>query len=114
MTVIFEAKTTQTPAVKTLIDCLNSLLTDVNINIGPYYQNDVLDSDSVDSDNETDKKTESENKEKKIGGITIKEVNKTSSILVHCRLDADKFEEYHYSYHKKKLTIGVNLNNLFK
>jgi len=117
MTIIFEAKTTQTPAVKTLIDCLNSLLTDVNLNFTPYYINDELDSDDSDyesDDNEEKTVEKSSNKDKKIGGITIKEVNKTSSILVHCRLDADKFEEYHYSYHKKKLTIGVNLNNLLK
>ena len=124
MTIIFEAKTTQTPAVKTLIDCLNSLLTDVNINISPYYINDELESDDSDYDSESEKNEETneetneesliEKKDKKIGGITIKEVNKTSSILVHCRLDADKFEEYHYSYHKKKLTIGVNLANLLK
>ena len=53
-------------------------------------------------------------KRKKIGGIIIKEINKTSSILVHCRLDANKFEYYNFNYHKKKFNIGVNLSNLLK
>jgi proliferating cell nuclear antigen len=128
MVYIVELKTTQTAAVKILTDTLNSLLTDVNLNFYPYhiddslpdsdYESDDSDDESDDeSDNESEEKTlekETEPKSKKIGGVIIKEVNKTSSILVHCRLDADKFEHYKYDYPKRKLTIGVNLNNLLK
>ena len=30
------------------------------------------------------------------------------------RLDADKFDVYKYNYHKKKLTLGIDINNLLK
>lgn len=126
---IIEIKTTQTTAIKILTDTLNSLLTDVNLTFYPFYiedentdseteSNSDSDSDSV-SDLESEQITENKDEiknsnEKKIGGIKIKEINKTSSILVHCKLDANKFEYYKYTYNKKKLTIGVNLNNLLK
>ena len=125
MTYIVELKTTQTAAVKILIDTLNSLLTDVNLNFYPYYMDDSLPDSDYESDDDSDsdesvdeskstKKNDEESKSKKYGGIVIKEVNKTSSILINCRLDANEFESYTYNYHKKKLTIGVNLNNLLK
>jgi proliferating cell nuclear antigen len=44
----------------------------------------------------------------------MKEINKTGIILVYMRLDADKFDVYKYNYHKKKLTLGVDINNLLK
>lgn len=124
---IVKLQTAQTPAVRTLIDTLNSLLTDVNLNFYPFYIDDTL--ESSDSESDSDVESESEvldseeknsknekvlNNQKKIGGLKIKEVNKTSSILVHCNLDADKFECYEYNYHKKKLTLGINLANLLK
>ena len=130
---IVELQTTQTHAIRTLTDTLNSLLTDVNLNFYPYYINDESESEESDSDSEVDtSESENENENnieindtldtsnkeknnsKKIGGLRIKEVNKTSSILVHCKLDADKFDHYEYKYHKKKLTIGINLANLLK
>ena len=119
---IVKLQTAQTPAVRTLIDTLNSLLTDVNLNFYPFYIDDNdnlessdsefsesdLDSDSGNNDSEDpDKNIEKKvvkvnNGQKKIGGLKIKEVNKTSSILVHCNLDADKFESYEYNYHKSR------------
>ena len=60
--------------------------------------------------NETDKTK----KKKTIGGIVLKEVNKTGKILVYMRLDADKFDVYKYNYHKKKLTLGIDIGNLLK
>ena len=125
MTIIFECKTTQVGPIKTTIDCLNSLLTDVNFKFTPHFLEENNDdseyeseSDEYDSDDsEENKKKESENtstKNKKVGGIIIKEVNKTSSILVHCKLDADKFDYYYYGYKKSKLVIGVNLANILK
>jgi proliferating cell nuclear antigen len=44
----------------------------------------------------------------------LKEVNKTGKILVYMRLDADKFEVYKYNYHKKKLSLGIDIGNLLK
>jgi len=119
---ILMLQTAQTHAVRTLIDTLNALLTDVNLNFYPYYIDDDIDSDSDSEEDNISSCSEksnddlklSSNKTKKIGGLKIKEVNKTSSILVHCSLDADKFENYEYNYNKKKLTVGINLNNLLK
>ena len=54
-----------------------------------------------------------ENK-KTIGGVVLKEVNKTGKILVYMRLDANKFDVYKYNYHKKKLTLGIDIGNLLK
>jgi len=55
-----------------------------------------------------------EEKKKTIGGVVLKEVNKTGKILVYMRLDADKFDVYKYNYHKKKLTLGIDIGNLLK
>merc|ERR1711934_995521 len=98
---IIELKTTQTGSIKTLIDTLNSLLTDVNLTFHPYH---IKSEDSNDSSEDN----------KKIGGVVIKELNKTSSILIHCKLDADQFEYYNYNYKHSKLVIGINLNNFLK
>ena len=51
---------------------------------------------------------------KTIGGVVLKEVNKTGKILVYMRLDANKFDVYKYNYHKKKLTLGIDIGNLLK
>jgi proliferating cell nuclear antigen len=103
MVLILELKTTQTAAIKVLSDTLNSLLTDVNFVFYPsIIQNDTEDSDMEDND------------EKKVGGVIIKEINKTGTILVYTKLDADKFDYYNYNYNKKKLTLGLNLSNLLK
>ena len=98
MVLILELKTTQSIHIKTLIDSLNSLLTDINIH---FYAPIIKSSKITDSEN-------------KIGGIIIRQMNKTSSILLHCKLDADKFDYYHYNYNKEKLTIGINLTNFLK
>ena len=95
MVCVLELKTTQSVHIRTLIDSLNALLTDVNITFYPYH---II----------------SANEEKKIGGVVIKELNKTSSILIHCKLDADQFEHYEYNYKHPKLTLGINLNNFLK
>jgi proliferating cell nuclear antigen PCNA len=95
MVCILELKTTQSIHIRTLIDSLNPLLTDINIHFYPKVIK------GNDSDN-------------KVGGVIIKEVNKTSSILIHCKLDADKFDHYYYNYKNDKLTIGINLSNFLK
>ena len=63
-----------------------------------------------------EEKVENPNQEKKktIGGVVLKEVNKTGKILVYMRLDADKFDVYKYNYNKKKLTLGIDIGNLLK
>jgi proliferating cell nuclear antigen len=91
---IIQLKTTQTGPIKTLIDTLHSLLTDINITFYPC---------NVDT-----------NEGKKTGGVMIKEVNKTQSLLIQCKLDADQFEEYVYNYDGPKYYISINLNNLLK
>jgi len=94
MVYILELKTTQTTAIKIVIDCINSLLTDANFDFYPYY---------IEND---DKKT--------IGGLVLKEVNKTGKILVYMKLDADKFDVYKYNYNKNKITLGIDIGNLLK
>jgi proliferating cell nuclear antigen len=98
MVLILELKTSQTIAIKVLTDTLNSLLTDVNFIFYPKN----MENDSDDND------------QKQTGGLIIKEINKTGTILVYIKLDADKFDYYNYNYHKKKISLGINLNNLLK
>jgi proliferating cell nuclear antigen PCNA len=95
MVCILEVKTTQSVHIKTLIESLSPLLSDVNIHFYP-------------------KKFKNENGEEVEGGIMIKEMNKSSTILIHCKLDADKFDTYNYNYKADKLIIGINLNNFLK
>ena len=96
MVLILELKTTQTASIKVLTDTLNSLLTDVNFVFYPAL-----------IESETDVS-------KQMGGLIIKEINKTGTILVYVRLDADKFDSYNYNYHKNKISLGINLGNLLK
>jgi len=93
---ILELKTTQTTSIKIVVDAINSLLTDANFDFYPYHIED------------------SENNQQKIGGVVLKELTKTGKILVYMKLDADKFDVYKYNYHKNKLTLGVDINNLLK
>lgn len=99
MVCILELKTTQTGPIKIVTDAINSLLTDANFDFYPYYIED--------DDSDT-------NKQKTIGGVVLKEVNKTGKTLVYMRLDADKFDVYKYNYHRKKLTLGIDIGNLLK
>jgi proliferating cell nuclear antigen PCNA len=64
--------------------------------------------------NDDNNNNDSTEKKKTIGGVVLKEVNKTGKILVYMRLDADKFDVYKYNYHKKKLTLGIDIGNLLK
>lgn len=95
MVVILELKTSQSTAIKIVVDAINSLLTDANFDFFPYNM-------------------ENDNGEPIIGGMVVKEVNKTGKILVYMKLEADKFDIYKYNYHKKKLTLGIDINNLLK
>ncbi len=132
MVYILELKTTQATAIKIVTDAINSLLTDANFDFYPYYieesnsDNEDNNYESESDNNSSDegltvykkkvkKINESNNDKKKtIGGVVLKEVNKTGKILVYMRLDADKFEVYKYNYHKKKLSLGIDIGNLLK
>jgi proliferating cell nuclear antigen len=100
---IIELKTTQASAIKIVIDAINSLLTDANFDLYPYY----IENESSENENVNETK-------KNIGGIVLKEVNKTGKILVYMRLDADKFDVYKYNYSKNKITLGIDIGNLLK
>lgn len=100
MAPIVRFETSQTSSFKIFVDMLNCLITDCNITFYPY---NIINKNSM-GDKEV----------KKIGGLVIKEVNKTQSILIHCKLDSDQFEEYEYNYNKDRFTIGINLSNLLK
>jgi proliferating cell nuclear antigen len=101
---ILELKTTQATAIKIVTDAVNSLLNDANFDIYPYY---------INNDNQTQEGRD-ENKKKTIGGIVLKEVNKTGKILVYMKLDADKFDIYKYNSNKEKITLGIDIGNLLK
>jgi proliferating cell nuclear antigen len=103
MVYILELKTTQSSAIKIVIDAINSLLTDANFDFFPYN-----------IENTENNNSESNEYKSTIGGVILKEVNKTGKILVYMRLDADKFDVYKYNYHKKKLTLGIDISNLLK
>ena len=111
MRYILELKTSQASAIKIVFDAINSLLTDANFDFYPYYIDDndienISDNQNVLDSNESNKKN--------IGGVVIKEVNKTGKILEYMRLDADKFDIYKYNYNKKKLVLGIDISNLLK
>jgi proliferating cell nuclear antigen len=133
MVYILELKTTQATAIKIVTDAINSLLTDANFDFYPYYidnSNDNSDNEDSNYESESDNNSSEEestiikknkkpnepndDKKKTIGGVVLKEVNKTGKILVYMRLDADKFEVYKYNYHKKKLSLGIDIGNLLK
>jgi proliferating cell nuclear antigen len=112
---ILELKTTQASAIKIVTDAINSLLTDANFDFYPYHIEDISNEESETDNSELINTTQqTENVNKKIGGVVLKEVNKTGKILVYMRLDADKFDVYKYNYHKKKLTLGIDIGNLLK
>jgi proliferating cell nuclear antigen len=110
MVYILELETSQTNAIKILIDTISSIVSDVKFTFYPYYMEKQT---TEEEEEEEDTELMSENKPvKQIGGLVMKELNKSGSILVYSKLDADKFDKYKYSYHKKRITIGVNLDNL--
>jgi proliferating cell nuclear antigen len=141
MVYILELKTTQAAAIKIVTDTVNSLLSDANFDFYPYYidedndkldedkskseddtldedksksEDDTLDEDKSESESESKSENKDGSKNKMIGGVVLKEVNKTGKILVYMRLDANKFDVYKYNYHKKKLTLGIDIGNLLK
>ena len=72
MVYILELKTTQSSAIKIVIDAINSLLTDANFDFFPYN-----------IENTENNESESNEYKSTIGGVILKEVNKTGKILVY-------------------------------
>ena len=123
MVYILELETSQTIAIKLLVDTLSSIVSDVKLVCHPYYINKSGNSsdnasekndteEGSDSENMISEKNMSEQQPKQVGGIVIKEVNKSGTILVYCKLDADKFDKYKYNSKKSKIIIGIILDNL--
>ena len=108
MVYVLELETSQTNAIKILIDTISSIVSDVKFTFYPYYMEK-----NTSEDEEEDTELMSDTKPiKQVGGLVMKELNKSGSILVYSKLDADKFDKYIYTYNKKRITIGVNLDNL--
>jgi hypothetical protein len=84
MVYILELETSQTTAIKILIDTLSSIVSDVKFTFYPYYM------EKNTSEEETELMSEQKTT-KQIGGLVMKELNKSGSILVYSKLDADKF-----------------------
>ena len=118
MVYILELETSQTNAIRILIDTISSVVTDVKFTFCPFYIDKTgvateTENENNNSENDTELVTDAnDNKNKQVGGLIIKEINKSGTILVYTKLDSDKFDKYKYNYHKKKITIGVNLDNL--
>ena len=87
---ILELKTIQASAFRILIEALKEFLTDVNIE---FTKHEIID------DNHT-------------GGLNIIALNNSSSILVHLKLDAEKFDSYTCA--NDKINIGINMTYLYK
>ena len=77
---VLEIRTMQSSVIKTLVEALKELLTDV-----------VLEADET--------------------GLRVIAMNKACAVLVHLRLDADRFEFFRCD---KPLNLGVNIINLHK
>ena len=115
MVYILELETSQTNAMKILIDTMSSIVTDIKFTFYPYYME--KNHSEEESENNTELMSEaappaSGETQKQVGGLIMKELNKSGTILVYSKLEADKFDKYKYNYHKKKITLGVNLDNL--
>ena len=80
MEYVLEIRTVQSSVIKTLVEALKELLTDV-----------VLEVDE--------------------SGLRVIAMNKACAVLVHLRLDADRFEHFRCA---KPLNLGVNIINLHK
>ena len=87
---ILELKTIQASAFRILIEALKEFLTDVNIE---FTKHEIIDDEHT-------------------GGLNIIALNNSSSILVHLKLDADKFDSYKCL--NNKINIGINMTYLFK
>lgn len=128
---ILEVKTTQTGALKQVIERIANVISDCCIVFVPpdnsikesqdddYYEeidenetkNKKTKKNKKDIDSETDEKTSKKKSTKKnIGGIRILRLTEDKSILIKLNLDADNFE--YFRCDEPKITIGVDMHNL--
>jgi proliferating cell nuclear antigen len=133
MVLILELKTVQSGAFRILTEALKEILNDVNFEFTPYYidDNEVDDKNSSDSEEEPEDEEENDaysvesedehetqikekvsKKKKKVGGLKVMAVNKTQTILIHLKLDADRFDYYYCA--RKKLVLGINMANFYR
>jgi proliferating cell nuclear antigen len=119
MVYILELKTVQSGAFRILVEALKEILNDVNFEFTPYYidndnseNNNVSDSDSDSENSDEEDKSVSNQHTKKVGGLKVMAVNKTQTILIHLKLDADKFDYYYCA--RKKLILGINMLNFYR
>lgn len=87
MCYIINLKTTQTIIFETLIEIINSLLSDVNFIFYP---------------------------KSKTSYIELKELNKTGKVLIQLKLDVNKLNHYEYNYSKDKFVMSIDISNLNK
>jgi proliferating cell nuclear antigen len=126
---ILQVKTIQSGAFKTLIEALQTLLNDVNFNFTPldpskYEEVNDRDSDVCDDSSDCDNSESSgdsknfiqdnqtQEPQKKVGGLKINAVNKNKTIYIHVKLDADKFD--YYECIEAEITLGINLSSLYR
>lgn len=93
---VLEVKTVQSTAFRVLVESLKEILTDVPIEFRRM---------------EEDEGSESSGKKSK-GGMRIMAMNSKKTVLIHLKLDAANFDVFICK--KPKITIGVNMLNLFK
>lgn len=82
-------RTVQASAFRILIEALKEILTDVNIDF-----------------------TANDEENGKVGGMKIMAMNSAKSVLIHLKLDSHNFNDYIIT--EEKITIGVNMMNLYK
>ena len=125
MVLILELKTVQSGAFRILTEALKEILNDVNFEFTPYYIDDDDNEEESDDNSESedeeqgDESSDEENekntklaKKKKVGGLKVMAVNKTQTILIHLKLDADRFDYYYCA--RKKLVLGINMANFYR
>ncbi|MBA42970.1 MAG: proliferating cell nuclear antigen (pcna) [Magnetococcales bacterium] len=120
---ILNVKTEHTAPMKILFEVLKELLQEANIEFrydkSAKLKNDKNDSDDSDDDNsqvsdsdDSDDENNQDNKSKKWSGMKIMAVDSTKTILIHLKLQADKFREFECK--KQKMIIGVNFTHFHK
>lgn len=99
---LVEIKTEDVGAIKSLFELLKDVFDDVNI--------ECIRDDEM--NNKKDTKTETEEADKKVGGIKISVLDKTKTLYVNVKLNAKKFDVFKMK--KKVYDIGISLNQLHK
>ena len=99
---ILEIKTSQTGAIKQVIERISNVISDCCIVFLPY--------DDGKNSNESDKDDGTKTK-KNTGGIRILRLTEDKSILIKLNLDAPNFDSFRCD--EPKITIGVDMSNFY-